>query len=281
MRRVLDEYHDRVLIGEAYLPISRMVAYYGEALSGFQLPFNFHLIKTAWNARAIASLITQYEAALPPGGWPNWVLGNHDKPRVATRLGGIPQARMAALLLLTLRGTPTIYNGEEIGMADGIIHPKEVRDPWEKNAPGLGLGRDPCRTPMQWSGAPGAGFTQGLPWLPVAANAGQHNVASETADPHSMLSFYRQLIGLRAAEPSLTLGEYRLLQVTDEILVFQRRRDDRGLVIALNFSGESRRICLTGQRQMLLSTHSDVRANSQAPVLSLAAFEGVVVAVEV
>jgi len=280
MRRVLDEYQDRVLIGEAYLPISRMVAYYGEALSGFQLPFNFHLIKTPWNARAIATLVTQYEAALPPGGWPNWVLGNHDKPRLATRLGGIAQARLAALLLLTLRGTPTIYNGEEIGMVDGVIHPNEVRDPWEKNAPGLGLGRDPCRTPMQWSGAPGAGFTQGLPWLPVTANATVHNVAAESADPHSMLSFYRQLIGLRNTEPSLTLGAYRLLHVTDHTLVFERRLDDRGVAIALNFSGEPQPVSLSGQRQMLLSTHSTLHPNAHAEVAGLAAFEGVVVGVE-
>src|SRR5260370_39517974 len=112
------------------------MAYYGVGLSGFQLPFNFHLISTPWNPMAIATLIDAYEAALPPGGWPNWVMGNHDKPRLATRLGR-EQARVAAMLLLTLRGTPTIYQGEEIGMAGGAIPPHLAQDPLGKNVPGL------------------------------------------------------------------------------------------------------------------------------------------------
>jgi alpha-glucosidase len=277
MRKVADEYQDRVLIGEAYLPISRMVHYYGDCLSGFHLPFNFHLIRTPWNARAIARLIGEYEAALPPGGWPNWVLGNHDKPRLATRLGGMAQARMAALLLLTLRGTPTLYNGDEIGMVDGVIHPNEVRDPWEKNAPGIGLGRDPCRTPMQWSRAPAAGFTQGQPWLPVGDNAFECNVLTETADPHSLLSFYRQLIELRQREASLALGAYRLLAVTDQLLIFERSLEQRRWVVALNFSGETQPISLPGAGRVLLSTHSDPHLNTQGKVESLAAYEGVVV----
>jgi alpha-glucosidase len=204
------------------------------------------------------------------------VLGNHDKSRVAARLGGIPQARLAALLLLTLRGTPTLYNGDEIGMKDGVIRPSDVRDPWEKNAPGLGLGRDPCRTPMQWSGAPGAGFTQGQPWLPIGADANECNVAAETADPHSLLSFYRQLIGLRQREASLAAGGYRLREVTDETFIFERQLDDRCLVVALNFTGQSQAISLTGQQQILLSTHSDRRLNSREHVVNLAPYEGLV-----
>ncbi len=140
MRKVVDEFDDRVLIGEAYLSIARMMRYYGESLSGIHLPFNFHLIKTPWNARAIAALAAEYEAALPAGGWPNWVLGNHDKSRVATRLGGPAQARMAAMLLLTLRGTPTIYNGEEIGMTDGRILPERGQGPMGEECAWLGAG---------------------------------------------------------------------------------------------------------------------------------------------
>ena len=135
MRRVADEYPDRVMIGEAYLPIDRLMAYYGVDLSGFHLPFNFHLIATPWHPTALAALIEAYEAALPAGGWPNWVLGNHDRSRVATRIGPA-QARVAAMLLLTLRGTPTIYQGEEIGMSDVPIPPERVQDPWERNVPG-------------------------------------------------------------------------------------------------------------------------------------------------
>jgi alpha-glucosidase len=195
MRRIVDAYGDRVLIGEAYLPIDRLMAYYGTDLGGFHLPFNFHLIGAPWNARAIAAIIAQYEAALPPGAWPNWVLGNHDRPRIASRVGAA-QARLAAMLLLTLRGTPTIYYGEEIGMVDVPIPPELVHDPWEKNEPGLGLGRDPERTPMQWDGAPGGGFTTGTPWLPPIDPA-ERNVEAQRGDPDSLLEHYRRLIAER------------------------------------------------------------------------------------
>jgi glycosidase len=117
MRQVAEGYNDRVLIGEAYLPIDRLMAYYGVDLTGFHLPFNFHLLSTPWRPKELAALVERYEAALPQGAWPNWVLGNHDRSRVASRIG-LEQARVAAMLLLTLRGTPTIYQGEEIGMSD-------------------------------------------------------------------------------------------------------------------------------------------------------------------
>ena len=131
MRSVVDAYPDRVLIGEIYLPIEQLVAYYGHNLRGANLPFNFQLLQTAWNAESIARLIDAYEAALPPGAWPNWVLGNHDTRRLASRIGEA-QARVAAMLLLTLRGTPTIYYGEEIGLKDVEISPDQVQDPGGK-----------------------------------------------------------------------------------------------------------------------------------------------------
>src|SRR5262249_34681156 len=160
------------------LPIDRLMAYYGANRNGVHLPSNFHLIPLTWEARTIASLIEAYESALPPGAWPNWVLGNHDRPRVASRLG-TAKARSAATLVLTRRGTPTLYYGDEIGMTDAAIPPELVQDPWEKNVSGLGLGRDPERTPMQWSAEPNAGFTAGRPWLPIAPDAPRVNVASE------------------------------------------------------------------------------------------------------
>src|SRR5438067_4833032 len=132
-----------------------------------------------WNPAAIFKLVGSYEAQLPKGGWPNWVLGNHDRPRLASRIGKA-QARVAAMMLLTLRGTPTIYQGEEIGMADVPIPPERVRDPWELNVPGLGLGRDPERTPMQWDASPHAGFSSSEPWLPVASEYQVTNVATQS-----------------------------------------------------------------------------------------------------
>ncbi|MES2220658.1 MAG: alpha-amylase family glycosyl hydrolase, partial [Acidobacteriota bacterium] len=132
MRSVIDEFSDRVLIGEIYLPVAQLMTYYGKHLEGANLPFNFHLLQCAWSADAIAQVVRDYDHALPPGAWPNWVLGNHDQPRIASRIGK-QQARIAAMLLLTLPGTLTMYYGEEIGMTNVAIAPEQVRDPAEKN----------------------------------------------------------------------------------------------------------------------------------------------------
>jgi alpha-glucosidase len=192
MRRVVDEFRDRVLIGEIYLPVDRLVAYYGKDLFGAHLPFNFALLSAPWNARALAKLIDDYERALPAAAWPNWVLGNHDRPRIASRVGQ-PQARVAAMLLLTLRGTPTLYYGDEIGMQQVAIAPNRLRDPFEKNVPGIGVGRDGCRTPMQWNAEAHGGFTTGEPWLPLAEDYVHENVANLSADARSILNLYRAL----------------------------------------------------------------------------------------
>ena len=216
----------RVLIGEVYLPIARLVAYYGEDASGMlqgaQLPFNFHLIGVAWNAAAIDALIRRYEAALPPGAQPNWVLGNHDKPRIASRVGAAG-ARLAAMLLLTLRGTPTLYNGDELGLTDVPIPEAEVQDPFEKNQPGKGLGRDPERTPMPWQGdAPHAGFTTGTPWLRLGADVATRNVASQAEDAGSMLALYKRLLTLRREHAALHSGAWEPVAVEGDLLVYAR-----------------------------------------------------------
>ena len=171
---------------------------------------------------------------MPPGGWPNWVLGNHDRSRVATRLGR-DQARVAAMLLLTLRGTPTIYQGEELGMQDAPIAPEHIQDPWEKNVPGLGLGRDPVRTPMPWSGESQGGFSTGTPWLPVDMH-GTVDQARQRCDGASMLSLYRALLGLRRAEPALAVGSYSRVACSDSVLVYERQHDAGKFQIALNMS---------------------------------------------
>jgi alpha-glucosidase len=140
MRDVLDEYDDRLMIGEIYLPIDRLVDYYGRDGRGAHLPFNFHLITTPWDARQIEAIVGSYEGMLPPSAWPNWVLGNHDQPRVASRIGDA-QARVAAVLLLTLRGTPTIYYGEELGLRNVDIPPERIDDVHERREPGRHAGR--------------------------------------------------------------------------------------------------------------------------------------------
>ena len=276
MRRTLDGYGERVLITEAYLPIDRLMAYYGEGLAGAHLPFNFHLIDTTWQARTIADLVAGYEAALPPGAWPNWVLGNHDKPRLATRIGDKP-ARLAALLLLTLRGTPTLYYGDEIGMHDVPIPPERVQDPWEKNVPGLGVARDPARTPMQWTAGPNAGFTTGDPWLPIASDTAACNVAGALGDPGSLLRLYRALIGLRRAEPALATGSYAPIEVRDDLFAYRRTAGDRSCRVVLNFGAVPTAIEAPAGR-ILLSTEPDRAGELLAGTLRLRPLEGLILA---
>ena len=235
MRRVVDDYPDRVLIGEIYLPLERLMAYYGKDLSGAQLPFNFQMIFASWNARSLTAMIRDYEAALPPGGWPNWVLGNHDQHRLASRLGK-DQARLAAMLLLTLRGTPTLYYGEEIGMTDVAVPHESVRDPWELREPGLGLGRDPERTPMQWDKGAGGGFTAGNPWLPLSPDYQVCNVSAQESDQNSFLTLYRELIILRRRWTALCLGGFKFLGDFPDRIAYERFDDTARFQIFLNLS---------------------------------------------
>ncbi len=281
MRRVLDEYPERVLIGEIYLPVERLVTYYGKDGRGAHLPFNFQLLETAWNARAIARMIRDYEAALPPGGWPNWVLGNHDRPRIAARVGAA-QARVAAMLLLTLRGTPTLYYGDEIGMARVEIPPDRVQDPWERNEPGLGLGRDPVRTPMQWDSGPRAGFTDGEPWLPLGPDHESRNVARSSEDPGSILNLHRRLIALRRERPALAIGDYRSLDAEGTVLAYERRQGDERIVVALNLGSEPAPVDLAGSGsrfRVLLSTGLDREGEEAGAAVGLGADEGLVLEV--
>jgi alpha-glucosidase len=276
MRRVSDAYPDKVMIGEAYLPIDRLMAYYGADLTGFHLPFNFHLISTPWHPKYIASLIQAYEAALPRGGWPNWVLGNHDRPRVASRLGSA-QARVAAMLLLTLRGTSTIYQGEEIGMPDVAIPADRVQDPFELNVPGLGLGRDPVRTPMPWTSQQHGGFTQGHPWLPLNADVHELNVSAQAADPSSMLSLYKALIRLRRERDELSVGAFKLVSAEDGVLAYARELRGHQVLIALNMT-ESKQVLRAERsvREALLSTYLDDPAPSGTREIHLRENEGLV-----
>src|ERR1700744_4257583 len=208
MRQLMDEYAERLLIAEIYLPVHRLVAYYGTSVPEAHLPFNFMLISLPWDARQIAAAIDEYEGALPADAWPNWVMGNHDQPRITSRVGP-GQSKIAAMLLLTLRGTPTLYYGDEIGMRDVPIPAEEVRDPQGLNMPGKNLSRDPERTPMQWDSSDNAGFTDGKPWLRLDRAFHRRNVAIQEQDLYSSLALYKRLIQLRQQESSLMVGAYR------------------------------------------------------------------------
>ena len=285
MREIADGYGakgqgERVLIGEIYLPVDRLMHYYGGERPEVHLPFNFQLIDTPWEARALAAVITSYEAALPPGGWPNWVLGNHDRPRVAATRGQA-QARIAAVLLLTLRGTPTLYYGDELGLSDVVIEASQVQDPRELREPGLALGRDPVRTPMPWDDSENAGFTKAKPWLPLNADWPTRNVARMMEDPRSILTLYRRLLALRRDHPALSIGDFVLLQVEDDILIYQRRHEAERLIVALNLGERQHRLRLPdwarGSR-LLLSTVEDAALVADG-VLLLGSNEAVVLKV--
>ncbi len=279
MRAVLDGYPDaRLLIGEIYLPVERLMTYYGADLGGVHLPFNFQLLQTAWNAPAIAALIRDYEDALPQNGWPNWVLGNHDTSRIATRVGPA-QARIAAMLLLTLRGTPTLYYGDEIGMADVSIPADRTQDPVGRRIPGLGLGRDPERTPMRWNDGPGAGFTTAEPWLPIGPDTAIINVAAQERDPHSMLSLHRRLLQVRREQPALRTGAWRLAHCGARSLTYERYEASQRILVALNLGAEpvdAATVPGAGGR-ILVSTHLDREGEVVKDTVALRADEGIVI----
>jgi len=269
MRAVLDSYDDRMMVGETYLPNEDLVIYYGgpDALE-CHLPFNFQLILARWDAANVRRLVDAYEAVLPTDAWPNWVLGNHDQHRLATRIGP-DQARVANMLLLTLRGTPTCYYGDELGMEDVPIPPEKIQDPPAVNQPEIAdiVGRDPERTPMQWDASPNAGFA--APdvkelWLPLASDHKEVNVANELNDPRSILNFYRRLLAYRKSSPALQWGSYRSLDpgsagAEENCFVFERQSDDQRVLVALNFSAREQKLSLLGlgMGKLILSTALD------------------------
>ncbi|MEH3123233.1 MAG: alpha-amylase family glycosyl hydrolase [Sphingomonas phyllosphaerae] len=236
MRAIADSYGERVLIGEIFLPNDRHARWYGTPeRPQVHLPFNFQLIENAWDAATLRDMIAAYEASLPPHGWPNWVIGSHDAPRIAARVGQA-QARVAATLLLTLRGTPTLYQGDELGIGQVDIPAERVRDPQELRQPGIGIGRDRSRTPMPWDASPFAGFSTVEPWLPLNPDWPTRNVAVQEHDPRSMLTLYRRLLALRRAQAALAVGDFRLLDAPDGVLAYERRHGDERLRIALNLT---------------------------------------------
>ena len=289
-RQLLDAYsHDkpRMAVGEIHIfDWQKWASYYGADLDELHMPFNFALLGVPWQAQAVREVVDALEGALPPGAWPNYVLGNHDESRLATRYRRV-RARLAAMLLLTLRGTPTLYYGDEIGMIDVPISPEQRQDPWGLRVEGQG--RDACRTPMQWRPAPNAGFsapsTPSL-WLPLALDYREVNVERQLADPTSILSLYRRLLAYRKASPALQWGSYRALDlepqsnggVPETCYVFERRAGQERVVVALNFSAQDQRVTLPnlGGATVVLSTHLDREEQLDRGELVLRGNEGVI-----
>ncbi|WP_412069160.1 alpha-amylase family glycosyl hydrolase [Rubrivirga sp. IMCC43871] len=237
IRQTIDGFdgQDRVAIGEihGFDDLPTWAGYYGTptadgSLGGLHLPFNFGLLATEWTAASVRAHVDALEAALSDGAWPNYVLGNHDERRLATRLGPA-SVRLAGLLLLTLRGAPTLYYGDELGMPEVDVPANRRVDPWGIRSGLPELSRDGCRTPMAWDASPGAGFSDADPsdcWLPLHPTHETVNVATEAADPDSHLAFYRRALAVRAASASLQAGDYVPLDgVPDDVFAFVRGGD--------------------------------------------------------
>jgi alpha-glucosidase len=245
MRRLVDSYGDRMLVGEVSNddPVEP-ARYYGNGADGLNLSFYFHFANQRFSADRFRSAIASWEAAVPGNAWPVYFLSNHDRMRHVGRYGTrdrartIGRAQVAAMLLLTVRGTPFLYYGEEIGMNNLSIGKKDLRDPVGIRYWPVPVGRDPARTPMQWDGSTSAGFSAtSSTWLPVNPDYRTVNVAAQADDPSSLLSFYRTIIWKRKGSAALTRGSVRIVPDTPHaILAYIREyRDDRCLVV-LNFS---------------------------------------------
>ncbi len=278
--RALVDGHDgtpRPLFGEIHLghDLAQWAGYFGDG-DELHLPLHFGLLATPWTARALRDHVQAVEAALPPGAWPSWVLGSHDERRLVSRLGPAG-ARLAAVLLLTLRGTPTLYAGDEIGTPQVDVPADRARDPAGVRTGVPGLGRDGGRTPMAWDGSPGAGFSTAAPdrfWLPLHPSHRSVNVAAQTGDPGSLLSLYWRLLALRRSTPALHAGDYRALD-GGPAFAYERVKGESRVVVALNPAREPARLALPpGAWSVAVSTH----ARDAVPVRSLvlAPAEGVV-----
>ncbi len=245
LRTVADKYN-AVLIGETWTSnIDELKAYYGQHDNELQMPMDFMFMKV--DKLSPPEFRKQIDAIETAGGWPVFVISNHDNVRSYNRYGdGVHNDAIAKLMgafYLTLRGSPIMYYGEELGMENNDpTRQGDVKDPIGRRGWPKEKGRDGERTPMQWNTAPNAGFTTGKPWLPVPPSYKTHNVASELKDPNSVLSIYKKVLALRHTDPALTEGDYVALNTSDDhVMSYLRRYKGRAVLVVLNMSGEQQK----------------------------------------
>jgi alpha-glucosidase len=241
------------------------VAYLGDGGDALHLSFYLDFAERNWKAEAFHGSVGWLEEHLPAQGWPCYYLNNHDLPRTYTRLGkggdAEARAKVAAAMLLTQRGTPIIYYGEEIGMPTSKVPRKIMDDPIGKKFWPIPVGRDGSRTPMQWSGERNAGFTAGEPWLPVDPSYAARNVERQDEEPGSLLNWYRRLIRLHKDKPALQSGSYRAIEdVPRGVYAYLRETEEEKLVVFLNFNSRAVRVDTNAEGKegpllVLLSTH--------------------------
>jgi len=280
IRAVADHYAGVVTIAEIEaMPWDDWAAYYGTAMDGMHLPFPFRLLETPWRADLLRHELESLYAAMPPGAWPPiMALGNHDRVRLATRLGQ-PQARVAAVLLLTLLATPCLLYGDELGLADQPVARERQRDYFARASGGVS--RDPTRTPMPWDDGPNFGYSpaaEGQLWLPVAVDGRDINVEAQLGDPSSLLNLYRQLLEVRSARPCLRVGDISFLgdSADSNTLSYVRRwRDDR-LAVALNLSDQPATVNIGMTGSIVVDTTRSV-TGPVGPILALGPNQAIVV----
>jgi glycosidase len=248
IRRLLDSYPEKMMVGEIYLFDPAEVAKYFGRGDELHLAFNFSFLRAAWEAPAFRREIERFAAHCPPEGWPTWTLSNHDVPRHASRYddpeAGDARARLAAMMLLTLRGTPFLYYGEEIGMRNVPIPVEAMQDPLARTLH-PNLCRDGERTPMCWNATHAAGFsTATATWLPTGPQPPGTDVASQRSDRGSLLWLYKDLLALRRAHPALHRGTQQILEAPASVLAFERRAGDSIARVALNFGDAPQRVDL-------------------------------------
>lgn len=274
------EYGDKRIIFEYYADskfgnfVDQFRPFYTEINNNVGLPFNFEGIHQEWSAKSFGAFLDQFQSIMEPGDTPIYCFGNHDQDRIVSKYGR-RKARMIALMQLTLPGLPTIYNGDEIGMENGTILPHEIRDPSAgQNAMG---GRDPQRTPMQWDAKVNAGFTTGTPWLPIAASYRHYNVEDESDDPESYLSLYSMLLHLRRIDRVLIDGHFEVIDIVDEMLVYERSGDDRIYFVVMNFSEESRSVKIPYGDVLFLTNRGDIEEYTDEGELRLKGLSAVLI----
>jgi alpha-glucosidase len=276
IRKVIDEFDARLLCGEVQGKIDRIGHFYGNDHPRLHLPLNFSLLDARWDALSLQATIDAYLNAIPRGAWPDWVVGGHDKHRVASKTGQA-QARMLAMLFLTLRGTPFFFAGDELGMERADIPKDAVQDPFEKLVPGYDLNRDPERVPMPWDGSRNRGFTTAKqPWLPMTGIR-TRSVSELQHDRQSILHLYRELILLRNATPALHCGDYAPLRSRNDILCYERFAGQEKFTVALNLTHEARRLEGVHDGDIVLSTLLDRRGVPLVRQQLLRPDEGVII----
>jgi len=279
-RQLTDAYDDhRILVGETPVPLDALPAYYGDGADELHLAFNFPFLTAPFEAGALREVVEEIEATLPAGAWPAWTGSNHDMARFATRWadGDPAKARAALVMLLGLRGTPVLYQGDEIGLEDVEVPHDRMRDPLGVRYWPAYAGRDAMRTPMPWRDGPNGGFCPpgAEPWLPLG-DTSRCNVADQRGDPGSMLGLARDLIALRSATPDLQTGAYRAVPTTDGVWAW--RRGDRAAV-GLNLTDRPAAVAGLDGR-ILIGTDRRRDEEPFAGELRLGAWEGVVASLD-